>query len=403
MVTMATAPAQIRLSMAKSRIYHAREDLLKHLNTLPACDTLHASIPHAADEASIMPAILHQLLILLQAEGAAFATIDTERDEMVIECACGAWDEMSSYRQQCSSVVGASNFRSISSHLTIACVPLMIHGNRMGALCVGRQHSITEDDMRILRAMGTIAANALSEQQRINQERQHTYDATLEGWVRALELRDNETEEHTRRVTETTVRLANSLGISGEELLHLRRGALLHDIGKIAIPDSILLKPGPLSEEEWHIMRQHPLHAYELLAPIAFLRPALHIPLSHHERWDGSGYPYGLKGDQIPLAARIFAVVDVWDSLRFDRPYRKGWPEERVLNYIAAQAGTHFDPAIVQHFLRYLQNMHQVEIIPVSKLPYQHHEQPNRPVLSLRTHIATGRSLLSRLLPRVVV
>jgi response regulator RpfG family c-di-GMP phosphodiesterase len=187
-------------------------------------------------------------------------------------------------------------------------------------------------------------------------QRAHTdlllaYDTTQEGWARALELRDKETEGHARRVTELTVRLARALGLGEDELVHVRRGALLHDIGKMGIPDSILLKPGPLTDEEWEIMRRHPVYAYDLLSPIAYLRPALDIPHYHHEKWDGSGYPQGLKGEAIPLAARIFAVVDVWDALRFDRPYRTGWPEERVREHIRAGAGTHFDPQVVEVFL----------------------------------------------------
>jgi PAS domain S-box-containing protein/putative nucleotidyltransferase with HDIG domain len=184
-----------------------------------------------------------------------------------------------------------------------------------------------------------------------NAELSLAYDATLEGWSRALELRDKETKDHTRRVTEATLRLARAMGIGEAGLVHIRRGALLHDIGKMAIPDGILLKPGPLTDAEEEIMRKHPVYAYEMLSPIPYLRPALDIPCCHHERWDGTGYPHGLKGEQIPLAARIFAVVDVWDALRSDRPYRPGWPREKVCDYIRAQAGKHFDPQVVEAFL----------------------------------------------------
>jgi putative nucleotidyltransferase with HDIG domain len=176
------------------------------------------------------------------------------------------------------------------------------------------------------------------------------YDATIEGWSRALDLRDKETEGHTQRVTDVALRLAERLGVSADERVHVRRGALLHDIGKMGIPDQILLKPGPLSESEWAIMRQHPLYAYQLLAPVAYLRQALDIPHYHHERWDGSGYPYGLRGDQIPLHARLFAVADVWDALRSDRPYRSGWPEDQTRAYLREQSGRQFDPAVVEAF-----------------------------------------------------
>jgi len=178
------------------------------------------------------------------------------------------------------------------------------------------------------------------------------YDTTLEGWSRALELRDIETKGHTQRVTELTIRLAHAMGMNDAKLVHVRRGALLHDIGKMGIPDSILLKPSPLTEEEWAIIRKHPVYAHEMLSPIAFLRPALDIPYCHHEKWDGTGYPRGLKGEEIPLAARIFAVVDVWDALRSDRLYRPAWPEEKALEYIREQAGKHFDPGIVEAFLQ---------------------------------------------------
>jgi putative nucleotidyltransferase with HDIG domain len=181
------------------------------------------------------------------------------------------------------------------------------------------------------------------------------YEATLEGWVRALDLRDGETEGHSRRVVDLTVRLASELGVCGEQLVHIRRGALLHDVGKMALPDTVLLKAGELDEDEQALMRRHPEHAWEMLKGIAFLRPALDIPVCHHERWDGTGYPRGLKAEEIPLSARLFAVVDVWDALRYDRAYRAGWPAEDVKRHLSENAGTHFDPAIVPVFLRLLE------------------------------------------------
>jgi putative nucleotidyltransferase with HDIG domain/PAS domain S-box-containing protein len=187
--------------------------------------------------------------------------------------------------------------------------------------------------------------------QQSNQELVQAYDATIEGWSRAMDLRDKETEQHTIRVTEMAVRMARRMGVKEEEIVHIRRGALLHDIGKMGIPDEILHKPGPLTPEEWVIMKQHPVYAYDMISPIDYLKPALDIPYCHHEKWDGSGYPRGLKGEEIPLAGRIFAVVDVWDALMSDRPYRKAWPKEKVLGYIKEQSGTHFDPEIVAIFL----------------------------------------------------
>jgi len=178
------------------------------------------------------------------------------------------------------------------------------------------------------------------------------YDATIKGWSRALDLRDKETEGHSQRVMELTVRLARAFGLSEADLVQVRWGALLHDIGKMGIPDGILLKPGPLTAEEWVLMKRHPAIANELLAPVRYLRLALDIPYRHHEKWDGTGYPLGLHGEQIPLTARIFAVVDAWDAMRSDRPYRAGWPEKKVRAHIRAQAGIHFDPKVVETFLK---------------------------------------------------
>lgn len=180
----------------------------------------------------------------------------------------------------------------------------------------------------------------------------HPYDRVLHAWAKVLEIRDYETLEHTRRVTAMSLELGRSMGLSEEQLIHLGRGALLHDIGKLGIPDEILLKPGPLTQQEREIMQQHPVFAYLMLSPIEFLHPALDIPLSHHEKWDGTGYPYGLKGQDIPLTARIFSIVDVWDALNSSRPYRPDpWPRTRILKYVKTESGKHFDPKVVQAFL----------------------------------------------------
>ncbi len=191
----------------------------------------------------------------------------------------------------------------------------------------------------------------LDQLERSNSNLARAYDTTLEGWSRALELRDRETQGHSARVVELTLKVAQAMGIEEDELDDMRRGALLHDIGKMAIPDRILLKPGPLTEEEWEVMRSHPVLAHDLLQPIEYLRSALDIPFSHHERWDGSGYPRGLVGEEIPVAARIFAVVDAWDGLSHRRPYRAAWPAERVREHLRQLAGRHFDPRVVAAFL----------------------------------------------------
>jgi PAS domain S-box-containing protein len=193
--------------------------------------------------------------------------------------------------------------------------------------------------------------------QRSNLELGQAYDATIEGWSRALDMRDRVTEGHTKRVTEIALHLARAMGISTADLVHIRRGILLHDMGKMGVPDKILLKPGPLTPDEIKIMRMHPQYAFEMLAPINYLRPALDIPASHHEKWDGTGYPRGLKGEQIPLAVRIFTVVDVFDALTSDRPYRRAWPKQKALQYITDEKGKSFDPRVVDVFMSLLHEL----------------------------------------------
>lgn len=243
--------------------------------------------------------------------------------------------------------------------------PLIAKGELKGVLAVFCRHPHEPDAdwlafFEALAGQAAIAvdnAQLLERLQRAHMELAVAYEATIEGWARALDLRDRETEGHTRRVVELSERLARALGLSETEIVHIRRGALLHDIGKMAVPDHILLKPDKLTPEEETLMRRHPLFAYEMLAPIAYLRPALDIPHYHHERWDGSGYPYGLKGEQIPLAARLFAVVDVWDALRSDRPYRRAWSEKEAMAYLRVNRGVLFDPRVVDAFLRMLTEM----------------------------------------------
>jgi putative two-component system response regulator len=181
------------------------------------------------------------------------------------------------------------------------------------------------------------------------------YDKTIEGWSHALDLRDNEIEGHTNRVTEIALRFARKIGFGEEELAHVRRGGLLHDVGKLGIPDAILHKPDKLTDEEWRIMRMHPVYAHRWLSPIEFLRPALDIPYCHHEKWNGTGYPRGLKEEEIPIVARLFAFADVWDALCSDRPYRKALPKADALGYIRTQAGFHFDPELAKTFIELVQ------------------------------------------------
>ena len=238
-------------------------------------------------------------------------------------------------------------------------VPLIAKGEVEGVLEVFHRAPLDPDRewMDFLETLCGQAAIAIDSAemfeglQRSNIELTLAYDVTLEGWSRALDLRDNETEGHTQRVMEMTMSLAGMVGLKDDELIHIRRGALLHDMGKMGIPDNILLKPGKLSEEEWEIMRRHPEYAHNMLSPISYLRPALDIPFCHHEKWDGTGYPRKLGGEAIPLSARIFSVVDVWDALRSDRPYRDGWPAQKVQEHIQSLSGTQFDPQVVEMFL----------------------------------------------------
>lgn len=243
--------------------------------------------------------------------------------------------------------------------VTYYAVPLLAKGIVQGVLEIFHRERLDPDQewLDFLDALAGQAAIAIdnamlfAELNRTNVDLVRAYDTTLEGWARALELRDIETEGHSQRVTQMALRLARQMGVEGEDLLHLRRGALLHDIGKMGIPDSILHNPGELSDQEWEVMRKHPRYAYELLGATEYLRPALDIPYCHHEKWDGSGYPRGLKGEETPLAARIFAVVDVWDALRSDRPYREAWSDEAALQYLERERGRHFDAKVVDTFL----------------------------------------------------
>lgn len=238
-------------------------------------------------------------------------------------------------------------------------IPLIVKGQIKGVFEVFHRSPLspTVDWMEFLHTLAGQAAIAIDSSQlfenlqRSNQELMQAYDTTLEGWAKALEIRDRETEGHTRRVTEMTIRLARYMGISESEMVNIHRGVLLHDIGKMGVPDNILRKTGKLDENEWNEMRKHPVYARDMLKDIAYLKDAIDVPYSHHEHWDGGGYPQGLKGERIPLPARIFSVVDIWDALLSDRPYRKAWPRDKVVQYLKDVAGTILDPKIVEIFL----------------------------------------------------
>ncbi len=338
-------------------------DMRVTLNVLLA----HVSKELQADAAAVLLLNPHSRT-LTYAAGHGFRTRDIEQSRIKLGEGCAgraalertvvSVPEAVPGHTMCAHVSQLTGERFVSHHVA----PLVIKGQVKGVLEVLNRRPLTPDKpwLEFFEALAQQAAIAIDmaslfgDLQHANDELALAYDATIEGWSRALDLRDKETEGHSRRVTDMTVKIAREMGTREDMLVHIRRGSLLHDIGKMGIPDHILLKPGKLSEEEWIIMRKHPVFAHDLLSPIAFLRPALDIPLRHHEKWDGTGYPEGLKGEKIPLAARIFSVVDVWDALSSDRPYRPAWSKENVMQYLRDKSEVDFDPSIAALFIRQL-------------------------------------------------
>lgn len=297
--------------------------------------------------------------------GAGFFTPVAERTQWDIEQGCAGYIARQREKVMISDLQRVTGSRRLAilageGFVGYIGIPLIARGQVKGVLEVFHRTPLTPnrewmDYLETLAGQAAIAIDngqLFENLQRSNRELAAAYDATIEGWARALELRDQETEGHSERVKSMTDVLATAMGIEAEIRTHMRRGALLHDIGKMAIPDEILLKHGPLTAEEWEIMRKHPLYAYEMLYPVKYLRPALEIPYCHHEKFDGSGYPQGLKGERIPISSRIFAVIDVWDALTNARPYRPAWSEEKSLQYILEQSGRHFDPHVVEYFVK---------------------------------------------------
>ena len=353
----------------------------RQIERLAAMQAIDAAIVSSLDLKVTLNVILDQVTSLLQIDAAAvllrvapsqvleYAAVRGIRRDMLptlgtrfgADCAGYVAQQRRILRLPGDDMPGAPTEHPLRDQgfATYYGVPLVAKGRVEGVLEIFHRTALDPDPewqefLETLAGQAAIAidhAALFDSMQRANVELSLAYDTTLEGWARALELRDKETEGHSQRVTAMTLRLARTLGLREAELAHIRRGALLHDIGKMGIPDNILLKPGPLTEAEWEVMRRHPTYAYQLLAPIAYLRPALDIPYCHHERWDGSGYPRGLAGEQIPLTARIFALVDVWDALSRDRPYRQAWPATQVREHIRSLAGSHFDPQFAEGFL----------------------------------------------------
>jgi PAS domain S-box-containing protein/putative nucleotidyltransferase with HDIG domain len=246
-------------------------------------------------------------------------------------------------------------------HASLSISPIADHAGRVVAASaiardVTERRRADAQARRLNAELGEQVARHRREIKTITAALARAYDTTIEGWSRALDLRDKETEGHSQRVTDLSLRLARAMELPETDLVHIRRGALLHDIGKMGIPDYILLKPGPLSSDEWTLMRKHPVLAYEMLTPIAHLRTAVDIPYCHHEKWDGSGYPRGLKAAEIPLSARIFALADVWDALLSDRPYRPALSRAQALSSVRDESGRHFDPQLADRFLRLVED-----------------------------------------------
>jgi PAS domain S-box-containing protein/putative nucleotidyltransferase with HDIG domain len=320
--------------------------------------------------------ILAELMTSLAIDGAIITTMEDREELPNLVRAIGCWQSVDN--RQLKANEGLSGFivssckpyvnfsaahdtyfafpELITSMVTLAGVPLVTKGETIGSILIGSGRLMSDNELRLLKTIGDLAASAIHRSDLYEQtsvqatELKRAYDATLEGWAHALELRDKETQGHSLRIANMTIELAKRMGIDEQDLDNIRRGALLHDIGKMGVPDTILLKPGKLNEDEWSIMQQHPTYAYEMLSELPYFKDILDIPYCHHEWYDGTGYPRGLKGEEIPLSARIFAIVDAWDALVSDRPYRKAWTKENALKHLIDQAGSHFDEDVVKAF-----------------------------------------------------
>jgi len=372
---------------------HAEERISAQIQRLGALQMIDASITANADLTFTLQILITRLIELLNVDAALvlrfsnkskmleYAFGDGFRIEVptkirlrIGESYAGKVAETRQMVRVVSSPAGlAAQLKTPSllkeDFVTYYGLPLIAKGEVRGVLEIFHRSRLEHDRewmdfLETLAGQAAIAihnAELLETLQRSNDELKKAYKETIMGWARALELRDKETENHSKRVVELTMRLARKVNFPESEMENVWVGTLLHDIGKMAIPDRILQKDRSLDENEWETMREHPLLAMRMLTAIDYVKPAIEIPLYHHERWDGSGYPYGLKGDQIPLSARIFAVVDVWDALSYDRPYRKAWTQEMVRDYLRAQAGKHFDPDLVEPFLEVLDHVEELQ------------------------------------------
>jgi HD-GYP domain-containing protein (c-di-GMP phosphodiesterase class II) len=337
----------------KVRVYQARALLQALITQSPSQTDEIISLPTAAET---LQAFLEHFRLLLQADAASLVMYDTVGHAPLLDLTSRECPALcrTYHHQKPEQQTATSNRNSEHS----ACVSFFKHQEKVGTLCLCRVAGFSDDDLRVLSdSLSHIATTALVDHHWLNQQHEHVYDRVLDSWMQILATQHKETREHIQRVTDMTVALAGACGVDALELVHIRRGALLHDIGKIAVPDHILCKSWPLTQEEQALLRQHPHYASEMLAHIPFLQPALAIPLAHHERWDGSGYPEGLRGEQIPLAARIFALVDIWDTMYVEHPSLSTCTEPCRRAYIEHMAGSQFDPEIVPIFLQQLDSM----------------------------------------------
>jgi putative nucleotidyltransferase with HDIG domain len=359
----------------------ANEGTLRRLQNIQALHKIDQAIAGSLDLNLTLNVVLEQIKTQLNVDAAAVLLLNPHTQSLEFKAGLGfrgktversrlrlgqGYGGRTMLEKRTTSVTNlienSTQFDRAEGFVTYFRTPLIAKGQVNGVLEVFHRQPFTPDEnwldfLNILAGQTAIAVDSASlftELKRSIAQLFAAYDSTIEGWSHALDLRDKETEGHTQRVTEMSLKLARTAGITEDELVHMRRGALLHDIGKMAIPDHILLKPDKLTDEELAIMRKHTTFAFELLSPIAYLRPALDIPYCHHEKWDGSGYPRGLKGEQISLVVRLFTIIDVWDALLSDRSYRQGWAKEKVIEYIKQLSGTHFDPTAVELFLNML-------------------------------------------------
>jgi len=370
---------QASLAITNTRLFKDARRRLEHLQALRAIDI---AITSNRDLQEMLNILLEQITKQLQVDAAVILLLDETKEKLEFGTSRGfqtstlrytslrIGEGMAGRAAQQHQIVHIRDLRidpqtlinasalMAEGFISYYAAPLTAQGQVKGVLEIFHRSLLDHDDewlgfLETLAGQAAIAVESTSlfeDLQRTNDELTKAYDATIEGWSHALDLRDKETEGHTQRVTELSLQLARIFNLDEKGLLYVRWGALLHDIGKMGVPDRILLKEGPLTEEEWVIMRQHPVYAHEMLQPIQYLRPALDIPYCHHEKWDGTGYPRGLRGEEIPLVARLFAIVDVWDALTSDRPYRAAWSHGKTLAHIQAGAGQHFDPQVVERF-----------------------------------------------------